>query len=311
MKTLVPTCLLTIASATAITLACSGGSSSPPPSRDAGTDAPNADATGPADAGGPPTVTGLLIATASGAPLQAAAGDALPLKVVLVMSDGTTQGISPDAGITWSATATVVAQDPNNAGPGILPGPLPTPIGVFVQNPFRPERTDYTGTLFVIQAGTGSYGTLLVTAQVPDAGQATAEVPVTPTPPGDPDAGANLFLNVLQCNGCHGDHGEGSPPNIEADGSVDYILQGYPYPYPAPPLNNTTPDGGSPNLAADPGWNAGLLGFAAQADMDNMGVALRKPMPDWLGKMGAGGAPLSAQDFAHIYAFLKTQTQTQ
>jgi hypothetical protein len=32
-------------------------------------------------------------------------------------------------------------------------------------------------------------------------------------------------------------------------------------------------------------------------------------MPDELGKKNADGGAVSAQDFAHIYAFLKTQTQ--
>ena len=36
--------------------------------------------------------------------------------------------------------------------------------------------------------------------------------------------------------------------------------------------------------------------------MDNQGVALRAPMPDWLHQ------PLGTQDFADMYAFLKTQT---
>jgi hypothetical protein len=43
--------------------------------------------------------------------------------------------------------------------------------------------------------------------------------------------------------------------------------------------------------------------------MDNGGVALRLPMPDWLSTPNpATGAPLATQDFADIYAFLKTQT---
>jgi hypothetical protein len=49
--------------------------------------------------------------------------------------------------------------------------------------------------------------------------------------------------------------------------------------------------------------------MAAQGDIDNHGVALRQPMPDWLGKRGLDGGPLGAQDFAHIYSFLKSQTQ--
>ncbi len=80
------------------------------------------------------------------------------------------------------------------------------------------------------------------------------------------------------------------------------------FPYPAPPLNNTTTEG-SPNLAADPAWSAGLLGMAAQADMDNGGVALRIPMPVFFtAPDGTDGGVLGAQDFADIYAWLKTQT---
>ena len=274
------------------------------------TDGPAPEAAADSGNDAPATVTGMEIVTASGAPLQAAAGDAIPLKVVLTLSDGTTEPLPMGTQVTWTQPGTVVAQDPNDAGPnGILPAPGAQPTGIFVQNPFRPERTDYTGTLFVIDPGTGSTGMLTVTASVADAGSVSATFTISPTPAGDPDAGANLFHNVLNCAGCHGETAAGSPPEDGGpDGSPVYLLQGNPYPYPAPGLNNTSP-GGSPNLAADPAWNAALLGMAAQADMDNQGVSLRKPMPDWLGKKGVDGGVLSAQDFAHIYAWLKTQTQ--
>ncbi len=81
------------------------------------------------------------------------------------------------------------------------------------------------------------------------------------------------------------------------DGSV-YVLG-------APGLD--AEDGG---VAADPGWNAALLPVAARSDIDNEGVTLRPPMPDWLTReAGAAGAPLTTQDFADIYSFLKTQTR--
>jgi len=257
-----------------------------------------------------PTVTGMKIVTASGAPLQAAAGDAIPLKVVLTLSNGTTQALPADTPVSWTAPTTVVAEDPDDAGPNsILPATGAQPTAFFVQNPFRPERTDYGGTLFVIDPGSGATGTLTVTASVGDAGTLSTTLTISPMPEGDPDAGANLFRSVLRCAECHGQTGAGSPPTPGPDGSTEYILQGMTYPYPAPGLNDSTPEGGSPNLAADPGWNAALLGIAAQADMDNEGVALRMPMPDELGKKNADGGAVSAQDFAHIYAFLKTQTQ--
>ena len=144
-------------------------------------------------------------------------------------------------------------------------------------------------------------------------------VPIGPAPgPGDPDAGMNLFQEVLICSGCHGTNADGTQPMLLEDGGVYlddagspvYSLQGGQYPYPAPPLSNTyQPDDAGPNLAADPAWSATLLGMAAQGDFDNFGVALRFPMPDWSKGTGPTGKPLTAQDFANIYAWLKTQTQ--
>jgi mono/diheme cytochrome c family protein len=183
------------------------------------------------------------------------------------------------------------------------------PTAFFVQNPFRPDRSDYAGTLFVLDPGTSANGTVTVTAAVGDAGALTATLVVSPTPEGDPDAGANLFRTVLRCAECHGQTGGGSPPTPGPDGSTEYLLQGMSFPYPAPGLNDVSPEGGPPNVAADPAWNAALLGVAAQADIDNHGVALRVPMPDEVGKKNADGGTVSAQDFAHIYAFLKAQTQ--
>jgi hypothetical protein len=49
-----------------------------------------------------------------------------------------------------------------------------------------------------------------------------------------------------------------------------------------------------------------LLAVAARSDMDNGGLELRTPMPDWLSD-DATGALLSTQDFADIYAYLMTQ----
>jgi mono/diheme cytochrome c family protein len=282
------------------------------PDSPAGEDAPATSDAPTNDA--PPTVTGMKIVTVSGAPLQANAGDAIPLQVVLTLSNGTTEPLPAGTQVTWTAPSTVVAQDPDDAGDNsTLPALDAQATAMFVQNPFRPERADYTGTLFVLDPGAldaGSTGTLTVTALVGDAGSLSATVAVSPTPAGDPDAGANLYLKVLNCAGCHGATGAGSPPaDAGADASLVYVLQGTAYPYPAIGLNNTSP-GGSPNVAADPGWSAALLGMAAQADIDNNGVALRRPMPDWLGKKkGGDGGVVSAQDFAHIYAFLKTQTQ--
>ena len=269
---------------------------------------------------GPATITGMAIVTTSGAPLKASPGDGLSLQVVFTMSDGTTQSLPANTTVSWTAPSTVTAQDPYDAGGGVLPDSGTQPNAFYIANSFRPE---HPGVLFVTSAGAldnASDGgvadasvNITVTATLPDA-SLSAQVAISKAPVGDATRGQNLFQSVLQCAGCHGATGGGSPPSTladggletEPDGAVLYDLQGTKYPYPAPGLNNAP---GSGNLATDPNWSAGLLGMAAQADIDNNGVALRAPMPVWFGKMGAGTAPLNAQDFADIYAWLKTQNQ--
>lgn len=328
LRSIAPISLITIPAAMIVAVACSsngtttGGSDAA--ASDSGTDTSiettdgGSDATSDAPAttdagseGGAPLSPGLHIVAASGAPLGAAAGDAIPLTIVVVGEDGGIQPLPAGTSVTWIAPSTVEAQNPWDAGSNsVLPTFGAEPTGIFIDNPYRTDRTDYAGTLFVIDPGTNGGGTLTVTALVGDASMVTTTLPVVPTPSGDVDAGASLFLVIHNCAGCHGATGDGSPPAGDAgpDGAVEYDLQGTLYPYPAPGLNDTSP-GGQPNLAADPGWNAALLGMAAQGDIDNNGVALRLPMPDWLGKKGLDGGPLGAGDFADIYAFLKTQTQ--
>jgi hypothetical protein len=255
-----------------------------------------------------PTVTGLAIATVSGSPLHAAAGDTVALKVVMTLSDGSTADLPGGTAVRWTAPTTLVARDPNNPGnTGGLPALGAAPTGVFVDNQYRSDHSGYSGVLFVLDPGTAPNGMLTVTASVADAGAVSAAIGVDPTPPGDPDSGANLYGSLINCAMCHGATGGGSPPTTEADGSVDYILMGGAYSYPAPALNDTSP-GGMPALAADPGWNAALLGFACSANLDNQGVALRAPMPD-ITQTTLAGHSVGAREFADIYAFLKTQTQ--
>jgi mono/diheme cytochrome c family protein len=258
--------------------------------------------------GGHPTVTGLAIATVSGMPLHAAAGDTVALKVVKMLSDGTTADLPAGTTVRWTAPTTLVARNPDDAGStGGLPASGAVPTGVFVDNPYRSDHSSYSGVLFVLDPGTAPNGMLTVTASVADAGAVSASIGVDPTPPGDPDSGANLYGSLINCAMCHGATGGGSPPTTEADGSVDYVLMGGAYPYPAPALNDTSP-GGMPALAADPGWNAALLGFACASNVDNQGVALRAPMPD-ITQTTLAGHSVGAKEFADIYAFLKTQTQ--
>ena len=255
-----------------------------------------------------PFVTSMAIVTTADASLQGAPGDAIPLAVLLSMSDGTTQTVPADQ-VTWLAPATLVAEDPNNPGPDILPDAGAEPTAFFVQNPFRQTNP---GVLYVVDPGVVSSPTIAVRASVMDAGEISAAVAILPAPTGDATRGAALFQQGPECGTCHGAAGGGSPPALLPDGGAElidggtaYSISGQLYAYPAPGLYDA-PDSG--NLAFDPSWNAALLGMASQADIDNRGVALRMPMPDWFGGTNGSGGTLSGQDFADIYAWLKTQT---
>jgi hypothetical protein len=250
----------------------------------------------------------MTIVSLSGAALHVAAGDVVPLAVVQMLSDGTTRSLPAGETVTWTSPTTVAVADPENppddAG---LPATGAQPTAFFVSNSFRPDRTDYAGALFVSDPGTADGGTVMVTASVGDAGTVSASVTVTPAPTGDATRGAALYAG-LHCDACHGATGAGSPPT-ETDAGTVYMLVGMSYPYPAVGLNSFTPDGGAPNLAADPDWNAAMLSIAVRGDFDNHGVALRVPMPDWMARTAPDGGSLSAADFADIYAFLQRQTQ--
>jgi hypothetical protein len=288
-------------------LGCSQGSSSTSVG-DAGTDATDAtvgDSSQGADAGPDAIVTGMKIVAVPAGPLQAAPGDALKLLVVLTLSDGTTQNLPAGITVNWSSPETVVAQDPNDAATsGVVPEAGVQPTAFYVDNNYRPT---HPGVLFVVDNGTQGDAGVTVTASVSDAGQVSAVVAILPHPTGDAASGQSLYGTVLKCAQCHGQTGGGSPPIAGApDAAPRYDLGGATYPYPAPGLNSA-PDSG--NLATDPAWSMGLFGMAAQADIDNKGVALRAPMPVFFAKAKANGQVVGAQDFADIYAWLKTQTQ--
>jgi mono/diheme cytochrome c family protein len=256
-----------------------------------------------------PVVVALAIVSADGRPLQGAPGDALPLAVALTMSDGVTVTASDDQ-VIWLTPITLAAKDPYDAGADIVPEAGVQPTAFFVRNDYRQTNP---GVLYVVDQGEVANPTIVVTASVPDAGEVSAVVSILPALVGDAASGEALFLHGPECGICHGSTGGGSLPALLPDGGPElidggpaYAISGQLYSYPAPGLNNA-PDSG--NLASDPAWNAALLGMAAQSDMDNRGVALRTPMPDWFGGTNASGGTLSGQDFADIYAWLKTQTQ--
>ncbi len=252
----------------------------------------------------------LAIVTTSGAPLHAVAGDALALKVVVVAADGSSQDLSAGARVSWGLPdmprPEVTALAPESTGPSPIPAFDDQPTAAWVANPARTDHgSDLTNVLFVLDPGTVQNASVEVTATVSGAspaGTITALVSVDPTPAGNWTRGSALYgAGGADCGSCHGVSGHGSPG---APGATSYSIAGATYPFPAPGIN-AEPG----NTASDPAWNAALFAVAARADMDNGGIALRLPMPDWLTVPNpATGEPLTTQDFADIYAFLKTQT---
>ena len=259
------------------------------------------------DAAAPPQ---LQIVTVSGAPLEAVAGDAIALKVVQSQSDGSTSPLPAGANVAWSSPGGIIPIVTTLPPDSTAASPLPTtgaqPTAAWIENPSRPDQAaGLANALFILDPGTVQNGSVQVSATLSGVmgGNVTAIINVDPTPAGDWTRGAALYgASGANCASCHGATGHGSPGAPDA---TTYSIAGGTYDFPAPGIN-AEPG----NTAGDPAWNAALFAVAARADMDNGGIALRVPMPDWLATPNpATGEPLSTQDFADIYAFLKTQTQ--
>jgi hypothetical protein len=309
------------ASAALGTGACGSGGSQGPgdASKDAKTDSakdsspkgdagPGSDA--PVDAPAEGAYLGIEIVTTNDASLSGAPGDSIPFAVLYELEDGGTAPV-PEALVEWTSPTTVVAQNPKSPGPGsVLPEAGAEPTAFFVSNMYR---IDHFGGLFITDPGTVASPTVTVSAKVMGVGTASVKVTILPNPVGNPTRGGMLFSSIPDnpCAGCHGATGNGSPPVDGGGADAEYRIPtgsgGELYPYPAPPLNDTTTDAG-PGVAADPAWSAGLLGMAAQADIDNNGVSLRIPMQEFFQTQDGTGHVMNAQDFADIYAWLKTQT---
>jgi hypothetical protein len=254
----------------------------------------------------PPAPPQLQIVTVSGAPLQAVAGDAVALKVVVVDAEGTATDLPSGATVAWTLPEPVTALPPDSTASSPLPLTTNQPTAAWISNPGRTDLpTNLSNVLFTLDPGTGQNGVVQVTAVVSGAtpsGTVTGNVGVDPAPAGDWTRGATLYGSTgANCAECHGATGHGSPEGPDA---TTFTIAGGTYDFPAPGLN-AEPG----NAAGDPAWNAALFAFAARSDVDNGGITLRYPMPDWLVKTNpATGKVLSTQDLADIFAFLKTQT---
>jgi len=236
--------------------------------------------------------------------MTAVAGDGLALKVVDTFADGSTQDLPAGAKVTWGGAPTVTATAPD-ATPAANPYPATgdSPTATWIANPSRPDLDPgLEGVLFVLDAGSAAGGPVTVTASVTGAsldGQTSATVMVAAAPDGDAKRGARLYgATGANCAECHGTTAKGTPAN--ADGTT-YEVDGMSYSFPAPPI-----DAESGNAAAE--WTAALFAVASRADLDDGAVTLRLPMPSWLTSPSpATGKPLTTQDLADIFAFLKTQ----
>ena len=244
------------------------------------------------------TGSGPFAVVAASSSLQGVAGDALALKVT---QDG--DHLPAGAKVAWSGAPTVTALDPSSMAASPLPLAGTAPTAMFITNPDRPDVSpELADVLFLLDPGSKAGGELSLTATITGTvtGTVSVSIPVGATPAGDATRGAVTYGAAgANCASCHGAtaHGTDAGP----DGM--YTYDNATYSYPSPGLNTE-----SGNLASDPGWNAALLAMAARSDMDNGGLTLRVPMPSWLATPNpATGSPVTMQDFADIYAFLKTQ----
>ena len=212
--------------------------------------------------------------------LSAQAGDVVQLDVMGVSSDGTRVALPEGAQIAWSGLPSMTANE--DPAPGSVMDMSGAEQALMVNNPVRFVTNE--GSALIALLGPSEAAGDKVQATVSGVGQpASLDVVITasPSPAGDAAQGQELF--VANCSVCHGTSGEGiTGPGLDANGD---------------------------NMAADPAWNSALFAVAARVDMDDQGVPLQDAMPTWLTHTSASGRLLTTQDFADMYAFLKTQTK--
>jgi cytochrome c553 len=248
--------------------------------------------------GGGKTPTGYAIGNAS---LSAQAGDTIALQVLQTFSDGTKAELTAADTVTWSGVPSITALPAGSTAASPLPATGSAPTAFFASVPTRPDHgTDLQNVLLVRDAGSASTGTVTLTGTVAgeNPGTVSATITVSASPTGDATNGATLF--GAACSPCHGKTGHGTVAN--ADGS--YTLENMNYSFPAPGLNDEPG-----HVAGNSAWTVAAFAHAARASFDENGVTLRIPMPDWLSNPDpAVKRLLTTQDFADIYAFMKTQT---
>jgi mono/diheme cytochrome c family protein len=242
--------------------------------------------------GSSPTSSGpdyKIVGPDGGAP-TATEGETLRLAVVEVAADGTTTPLPSGATVEWSGPPAVTAlAEGSTPAQSILPQPGTTATGMWVRNPEHLTDGQLNGVLYVLDKGSAPNPSIAVTANITAGappGSATTSIPVAPFPAGDVTRGQTTYSQ--NCATCHGAQGQGTTI--------------------APGLNDSSDSSGDPNVAADPGWTGPLFAVTPMDNMDNAGVSLSVAMPRWLITEARSGQFLTAQDFADVYAYLKTQT---
>jgi mono/diheme cytochrome c family protein len=252
----------------------------------------------PACGGSSKTPTGYALVNA---PAQAVTGDSVVLSVQQTFSDGTKEALPAGTKVSWNLP-TVVALPADSMADSPYPATGASPTAFFLSVPTRPDHaTDLDNVLMIRDAGNTAGGSVTLTGTVTGdlAGTVTTTIAVHAMPTGNATNGSTLY--GAACAVCHGKTGHGTPM-ANADGT--YTIDNVSYPFPAPGLNAEAGNSGS-----DPAWNVAVFAQAARADVDDGGVTLREPMPDWLSEPNPLTQQLfTTQDFADIYAFMQTQT---
>lgn len=210
------------------------------------------------------------------------AGDVVQLDIVGLTSDGDKVPAPADARIEWSGIPSVTAQ--SDTGSGMM-SQMESNGGTAdcfrVQNPVRFGDGDRDALVAFLRATAGTTEELRATVSgVEHAGTFDIHMTTSAAPSGDADRGKDLFISCASCHGTSGEGGDG--PGLNAKEG---------------------------NLVSDPAWDFALFAIAARVGMDNEGVPLAPDMPLWLTRTAGDGKLLTTQDFADMYAFLKTQTQ--
>lgn len=220
-----------------------------------------------------------LAVAAADVSLSAEAGDVVRLDIVAFTSDGDKVAAPAGAQIEWSGMPAMMVADPTGSGMTPMSSMQGATDAFRVENPMRFGGFDRDAVVALLGSGATNREVQANVSGVEHAGMFSVHIATSEAPSGDAQRGGEVFS--ANCARCHGSTGAGSG---------DF------------PCLNTNSD-----VTGDPGWGSALFAVAARVGMDDEGVPLSSEMPTWLTQPAANGKLLTTQDFADMYAFLKTQ----